>query len=109
MGTHIISIALLLATNEIVIVSIENKWNITDKFKVGRIFGRFILCVNPTSEHLIYSDSVDKGEVSVYNIKRKTKSSFQAHIRPVIVMTASTDGKMLATASCNVIMIKRVI
>ena len=104
MGTLITSIALLLATNEIVIVSIENKWNINDKFKVGRIFGRFILCINPTAEYLIYSDSVDIGEVSVYNIKHKSKSSFQAHIRPIIVMAASTDGKMLATASCNVIL-----
>ena len=102
MGTAIIRIAILLENCTIAIMNMERGFKLTDKFKVGNVYNRFVLSPNPTNPYLIYSDEISQGIVKLYHMEKKITSNFLAHINPIMMMAISTDGKMLATASCNV-------
>jgi len=102
MGKPINSIAILLQKGEIAILKYEKGFNLTDQFKVGRVFNRFALSPNPTLPFLLYSDDIVRGTVKLYHMENKSLKSFCAHLSPIIIMAISTDGRMVATASCNV-------
>ena len=99
----LIRIAILLENCSIAIMSMEKKFHITHTFQVGKVFNRFVLSPNPSMPYLIYSDDISDGTVKLYHMENKTRKSFYAHYSPILTMAISTDGKLLATASCNVI------
>ena len=96
-------IAILLENCSIAIMSMEKGFYITDKFEVGRVYNRIVLSPNSSIPYLIYSDDISIGTVRLYHMGNKSRNYFHAHYNPILMMCISTDGRMLATASCNVL------
>ena len=63
------------------------------------------LALSPSSDnsYLVYSDTLETGNVAVYDVHSLVpKTSIEAHKSPVVKLAINYYGTMMATCSCKV-------